>query len=104
MNAQDVALAAQRGILTLAADPAMAHYSSDTLALVYRRTVLNLSGAGDLLKAAERMADDPELIGVPLDVVKAIMAASFSHFARALPPSADEAGLSPSAASAEAES
>jgi hypothetical protein len=83
-----IAAAARKGSITLANDPAMRHYAPQTLALIYLRTIDNLAGAGDLHKAAERMATDPALDGIPIEVVQAVMGASFRHFALALKPDA----------------
>lgn len=90
-NVPDLVASARRGMATLAIDPTMRHYSPETLALVYQRTVVNLAGAGDLERAAEKIAADPALAAIPIDVVEAIVAASVKHFARALPIGADGA-------------
>lgn len=84
LTVQEIAAATRRGALALASDPEVKHYSADTLALVYERTVMNLAGAGDLARMAKRMVDDPALVGVPFPVVEAVMTASFRHFTRAI--------------------
>jgi hypothetical protein len=84
VTAQDLAVATRRSAIALAIDPQMRHYSAETLALVHERTILNMADAGDLLKVAERMANDPELQDVPIGAVEEIMAASFRLFTKAL--------------------
>jgi hypothetical protein len=84
LTVDDLLAATRRSAVTLATDPAVRHYSADTIALVHKRTVLALSGAGSVLKAAARLANDPTLVGVPIEAVEQIMAASYRHFAKAI--------------------
>lgn len=84
LTVEDVVAAGRRGALSLAQDPEMRHYSPDTLALVYERTIANLAGAGSLETMTERIVADPALKDVPIDVLQVVVAASCVHFARAI--------------------
>lgn len=84
LTVQDVVVAGRRGAVSLAMDPKMRHYSPDTLALVYERTIANMAGAGSIEKIAERVEADPALKGVPIDVLEVIVPASYVHFAKAI--------------------
>ena len=84
LTVDQMAAAAKRGAVTVATDPEVRHYSVDTIGLVYGKTVKALAGAGDLGTAAARLGNDPDLSGVPIDVVDKLVAVSFLHFARAL--------------------
>lgn len=86
LTIEEVGDATRRSAVALALDDRVRHYSPETIALVHKQTVLALWGAKDLLRAASRIAADPELDDVPDVAVEQIMAASFEHFARALSP------------------
>lgn len=79
-----LATAIRTGAVALAADPALNHYSPETLIDVYSRTVHALAGARTLENAAARLAVDPVLTQLPDHVVEELVDASFRHFAYAL--------------------
>lgn len=86
-NAANVAVlarAARRAAATIATDPEVRHYSPDTIALVLKRTIYNYVGAGSWDKAAEKLSNDPEMDGVPIEAIVTISKAALVHFARAL--------------------
>lgn len=84
LTVDDVIVAARDGVIALAQDPAMRHYGPNTIALVYQRTVANVAGAGSVEAIAERVEADPLLKDVPVEVLEVLVAASYTHFVRAL--------------------
>lgn len=82
--ARDLVDAARRAAVSMAGDPALKHYSPDTMAVVLEATINGIAGAGNLATAASRIIDDPTLAGVPFEVQEPLVAASLRHFVRAL--------------------